>query len=169
MRPFVTITIAAAALTACSRPSLPAPERAEEPAIATPAAAKLQDYPRVRAPFVLTLEGPTKVDAGTTVELVARLELRAPAPAPIVLELELPATGVELVGTRHEQIPAGTSGTLERRWTVHVEDPAATVVATATMQGEGFGATARREISFDGRVAEPVRMTGPGALLQPRE
>lgn len=159
MKSYLAIVGLVGALVACSRSTVPPQNEAPAQTAEAPARA------HHRAPFVLEIEGPAKAKTGETIEVRARLDLAAPAPAPIRLSIEVPDAS-KIEGTPVEELPAGTSGVVERSWQVQLggETPVAVI---AQMQGEGFGATARKELVLDGEPRPPVRSTGPGGLVQP--
>lgn len=121
--------------------SSPAPGRAEQ---------------RIRAPFYLDLVAPDDVAKGEEAKVLVRIDVQGGALAPLDLRLELPEGFTLLSGEARERIEEVKPGEILRHLVVRVDDPAAALVVTASMEGDGFGATARREHRFQ-RVPEEKR------------
>jgi hypothetical protein len=108
------------------------------------------------APYVLELEGPDTVDAGSTVTLTATLDVRAHGLPLIELAVQLPEGATLLSGQATERILEPAVGSLTRTFEIAIEDIPrgdVSVVAEITRPDGLAGAHARRTYRF-GR-AEP--------------
>lgn len=123
----------------------------------------------VKAPFVLTVEGPDDVEPGALVEVAARISRRVVNEIPLLLALKM-HEGVSLVeGMDSEEIVDGSATEIIRVYKVRVDDPAAVLVVQATMGGEGFGAVATREHRFRKLVRPATALPMPGAQVRPAQ
>lgn len=121
----------------------------------------------MKAPFVLTLEGPGDVEAGAVVEVGVRISRRVVDETPLLLALKAPE-GVALVeGLESEEIVEPDATEIVRVYKVRVDDPSAVLVVQATMGGEGFGAVATKELRFRKLVRPATALPRPGGLVKP--
>lgn len=163
------IFAAALLATACanqSQQAAPAPAPAPL-AVAAPKPPKPVDH-RMQPPFVLTLEGPKLAEPGAKVEVIAAIERKGWFEAPIDLEV-VAGDGLQVVdGKTTERIVDPEARQIVRRFSLLVHDPAAAFEVHARIAGEGFGANAKKRLTFDGAVEAPRPHPRPGEQVQPR-
>lgn len=130
----VSLSVAALALSAIACD--PAPDGASE------------HEPAHTAPLSLTVDGPTTVNAGDELTLKVTLAGHLPNNAATDLKLTLP-NGVDLLdGPEAEQpLHAGETRLVHVRVTTPPEAQQP-LVATASLQGDGFGVTSRAHYRF---------------------
>jgi len=154
-------------VAACASPTPPAPA-AQEAAPVTRAPPPTHARESIRAPFVLRLEGPPVAKPGEIVDVAAVLTRHGRFPGAIVLEARL-GEGIELVdGEREDKVEFGEAEEIVRRYRLQISDPGAKFEVSATLSGDGYGATARKRLAFDGSVAKTRDRPRPGGLVQPR-
>ena len=122
---------------------------------------------RMEAPLALSWTQETALPGG--LQLVARVEARAPLPAPVQLQLQLPA-GVRLLegpGTFTSTVQAqGSVQELTYRLAVDAA-PAGDLVLEARVEAPGFGARAKARYGFGREAALQVRPRPSGPPLPP--
>lgn len=159
--------LALLSVAGCASPMQPAPA-APEAAPATRAPPPMPARESIHAPFVLRLEAPPVAKPGELVDVTAVLTRHGRFPGPIALEAR-PGEGIGIVeGEREEMVDFGDAEEIVRRFRLEVADPTASFEVSANLKGEGFGATARRRITFDRSAAETRDRPRPGGVVQPR-
>ncbi len=162
--------LVAAALAACASPS-GAPPAAEKEAEtqSTPIYGPPPPAPKVeapRAPFLLHLEGPQAVMAGGEADVVARIVRSVPNAVPIDLVVK-PKDGISLLkGSAEERIVDDHSQEIVRTFHLRVDDPGAEIEVTASMGGEGFGATSTKRFRFLREAPKPRTSPRPGGVVE---
>lgn len=166
----MTIRFAPMLLTvaACASPMQPPAPAAPEAAPLTRAPPPVPPRESIRAPFVLRLEGPAVAKPGEIVDVVAVLTRHGRFPGAIALEAR-PGEGIGLVeGEREEMVEFGEAEEIVRRYRLQIADLRSKFEVSAILSGDGFGATARKRIAFDGSVEEMRDRPRPDGLVQPR-
>lgn len=158
-------------VAACASQGQPPPMTSEAPPAArvAPPAPPAPSREPIRAPFVLRLEGPTDAAMpGDVVDVAAILTRHGRFPGPILLEART-SEGISLVaGEREEKVEFDDEGEIVRRFRVRVADPRGSLEVSAVLAGDGFGASARKRLTFDGAKVAPREHPMPGGVLQPR-
>ncbi|AKU92091.1 hypothetical protein [Vulgatibacter incomptus] len=161
------ILLQAALLAGCAKATPAAAPAATAHSEENPADAKHAAVdPRIRAPFVLRIEGPDEVKAGEVAKLSIHIAFSGSAQAPLELQVKVPP-GIELIeGAVSETIDAGKLTDVVRYLAVRVDDPSAALEVTASMSGEDFGAHATKRHTFEG-APKPAERVRPGGSLVP--
>lgn len=121
----------------------------------------------MRAPFVVSVDGPEDVQAGAVVEVKVRIQRRVPSELPLLLTVQAPEGLTIQQGVLSEEIVDETAPEVVRIFQVRVDDPSAVLTVQVTMGGEGFGAVATREHSFARTVKPATALPQPGELVRP--
>ncbi|HWV39322.1 MAG TPA: hypothetical protein VN033_12710 [Vulgatibacter sp.] len=152
-------------IASCASPAPPAPAASGE---APAARAAPPEAGSVRAPIVLRLEGPALAAPGEVVDVDAILTRHGRLQGAVML-VALPGEGIDLLeGRREEQVELGEAEAIARRYRLRIGDPRSSFEVTAILSGDGFGATARKRLSFDGPTREKRDRPRPDNLLLPR-
>lgn len=135
------------------------PQTSNPPAQANPPASD------VRAPLVVSVEGPSSVAVGTTIDVVAHIRRQPATAIPFDVTIEVPKGAIVIAGSASERIVDAASATVDRSFKLRIDAlPLGDLVVNVDQRAPGFGVHAVGHYRFgrpEPKLPQPHHASAP--------